>query len=172
MYRHFLLLGLALMLAACSPSLNWREVRPGGELKALLPCKPDQGSRRQSLAGREIKVSMMGCEAAGALYAVSVAELGEAGHALAVQVQWQANLLGNMQATASESRAWALKVKGASIALEPVKLNARGVRPDGSPVAAQAVWFARGTHLYHAVIYADRISPAMSEPFFDGLALP
>lgn len=170
MYRQFLLLGLALVLAACSPSLNWREVRPGAELKALLPCKPDQGSRRQSLAGREIEVQMWGCEAAGALYAVSVAELGDASHGLAVQVQWQANLLGNMQAIASTSSAWSLK--GANAALEPVRLQARGLRPDGQPVAAEAVWFAHGTRLYHAAIYAERIAPAMSEPFFSGLELP
>lgn len=170
MYRQLLLLGLALVLAACSPSLNWREVRPGGELKALLPCKPDQGSRRQNLAGREIEVQMLGCEAAGALYAVSVAELGEARHAQAVQVQWQANLLGNMQATASTSSAWSLK--GANTLLEPVRLKARGLRPDGQPVAVEAVWFAHGTGLYHAVIYAERIAPEMSEPFFSGLELP
>jgi len=170
MYRHFLLLGLALLLAACSPSLNWRVVRPGGELKALLPCKPDEGSRRQSLAGRELEVRMLGCEAAGALYAVSVAELGEAGLAPVVQVQWQANLLGNMQATASASSAWALK--GANGMLEPIRLNAQGSRPDGRPVTAQALWFARGTRLYHAVIYAERIGPEMSEPFFSSLELP
>ncbi|MEQ1659937.1 MAG: hypothetical protein ABL896_14305 [Hylemonella sp.] len=170
MYRYFLLLGLALLLAACSPTLNWREVRPGGELKALLPCKPDQGSRRQSLAGREIEVSMMGCEAAGALYAVSAAELGDARQALAVQVQWQAHLLGNMQATASDSSAWNLK--GANAVLEPVRLKAQGLRRDGHPVAAEAVWFTHGTRLYHAAIYAKRISTEMSEPFFSGLELP
>ncbi len=168
MYRHFLLPGLALVLAACSPSLNWRVVRPGGELKAMLPCKPDQGSRRQNLAGREIEVRMLGCEVAGALYAVSVAELGDG--AQAVQVQWQANLLGNMQAQVSASSAWTLK--GVNAMQAPVRLTAQGLRPDGRVVAAQAVWFAHGTRLYHAVIYAERISTEMSEPFFGGLELP
>lgn len=170
MYRPFLPLGLALALAACSPSLNWREVRPGGELKALLPCKPDQGSRQQNLAGRVVEVQMLGCEAAGALYAVSVVELGDARHAMAIQVQWQANLLGNMQATASANSAWTLK--GANAMLDPVRLKARGLRPDGQPVAAEAVWFVHGTRLYHAVIYAERIATEMSEPFFSGLELP
>lgn len=169
MCRRFLPLGLALLLAACSPSLNWREVRPaGGELKALLPCKPDQGSRRQNLGGRELDIHMLGCEAGGALYAVSVADLAEG--ALAVQVQWQANLLGNMQATTSASGPWAMK--GASAMLEPVRLNAQGVRSDGRPVQVQAVWFARGARVYHAAVYAERISTEMSEPFFGGLELP
>lgn len=170
MFRRILLLGLSLV-AACSPSLNWREVRPaGGELKAMLPCKPDQGSRRQSLGGRELEIHMLGCEAGGALYAVSVSDLADGGQALAAQVQWQANLLGNMQAAASASGAWALK--GASAAMEPVRLNAQGRRPDGQPVQVQAVWFVRGTRMYHAAVYAERISTEMSEPFFGGLELP
>lgn len=166
-----LLLNLSLWLAACSPSFNWREVRLGGsELKALLPCKPDQGSRRQNLAGQEIEIAMLGCEAGGALFAVSVAELGPAAHATAVQVQWQASLLGNMQAASSKNSAWSLK--GAGAQLEPLRLDARGVRPDGKAVMVQGVWFVRGSRLYHAVIYAERISDEMREPFFGGLEFP
>lgn len=165
-----LILSFSFLLAACSPTLNWREVPlAGGELKALLPCKPDKASRKQSLAAQEIDISMLGCEAGGALYAVSVAELGAPDKALAVQVQWQANLLGNMGATSSANSSFA--IKGATPQLDPVRLTAVGVRPDGGPVQAQGVWFARGPHLYHAVIYAERISAEMSEPFFGGLEL-
>ena len=171
MLRRLLLSSLVVLLLACSPALNWREVRlAGGELKALLPCKPDQAERRQSIAGRELELRMLGCEAGGALYALSVVELGDAAHALAVQVQWQASLLGTLQASTSASSPWALR--GAGLSLEPVQLSAQGLRPDGRPLAARAVWFARGTRLYHAVVYADRISTEMSEPFFSGLELP
>jgi len=171
MSRLFLpILSLSLLLAACSPSLNWREVPlAGGELKALLPCKPDKASRKQSLAAQELDITMLGCEAGGALYAVSMAELGAPDRALAVQVQWQANLLGNMQATSSANSSFA--IKGAAPQLDPVRLTAAGVGPDGRRVQAQGVWFARGAHLYHAVIYAERISAEMSEPFFGGLEL-
>lgn len=171
MYRVLLfVLSSSILLAGCSPSLNWREVRVGnGELKTLLPCKPDQGSRRQDLAGLELEVRMAGCEAGGALFAVSSAELGDPGRALAVQVQWQASLLGNMQAGTASTTAFA--IKGATAPLEPVQLTAQGVDPGGRKVMAQGVWFARGTRLYHAVIYAERISTEMSEPFFTGLEL-
>jgi hypothetical protein len=171
MLRRLLLSSLVVLLLACSPTLNWREVRlAGGELKALLPCKPDQATRRQSIAGRELELRMLGCEAGGALYALSVVELGDAADALAVQVQWQANLLGTLQANTSASSPWGLK--GAGSSLEPVQLNAQGMRPDGRPLAARAVWFAQGTRLYHAVLYANHISTEMSEPFFSGLELP
>jgi len=164
-------LSLALLLGACSPALNWREARlPGGELKALLPCKPDQGQRQQSLAGQELAIAMQGCEAGGALFAVSVAQLDQAGRTLAVQAQWQAQLLGNMRAGTSSTGPFA--IKGSTPPLDPVRLTARGLGPDGRPVEAQGVWFARGARLYHAVIYAERITTEMSEPFFGGLELP
>lgn len=169
--RITLILSLALALGACSPALNWREARlSGGELKALLPCKPDQGRRQQSLAGEELWIAMQGCEAAGALFAVSVAELSQENRALAVQLQWQAQLLGNMRASASTTSPFA--VKGSTAQLAPLRLTARGLGPEGRPVEAQGVWFARGARLYHAVIYAERITTEMSEPFFGGLELP
>jgi hypothetical protein len=33
------------------------------------------------------------------------------------------------------------------------------------------LWFTRGAQVFHAAIYAERMSPEMSEPFFGGLAL-
>lgn len=165
---------LAVTLAvACSPVFNWREVRlPQTELKAWLPCKPDQGSRTLPLAGRDVAIHMLGCEAGGALYAVSQADVGMAG-ASAVQAQWQAALLANLQAPATQVQPWVLKPTAATtppaLALQ---LQATGKRADGRAVQAQAVWFARGPWLFHAVVYADRITPEMAEPFFSGLELP
>lgn len=169
--RRTTLLALTLMLGACSPALNWRETRlPGGELKALLPCKPDQGRRQQSLAGEVLWIAMQGCEAGGALFAVSVAELSQDTRAPTVQQQWQAQLLGNMRASTATTHPFALK--GSTALLEPLRLTARGQGPDGRLVEVQGVWFARGARLYHAVIYAERITAEMSDPFFGGLELP
>lgn len=82
-------------------------------------------------------------------------------------MQWQANLLENMHADSSSNSAYV--IKGGSPQFEPVRLTAAGRQPDGRAVQAQGVWFARGARLYHAVIYAERISAEMSEPFFGGL---
>jgi hypothetical protein len=165
----FLLLA-TLLLAGCNPTLNWREARLGaGELKALLPCKPDQGSRRLDLAGQEVEIRMLGCEAGGALFVLAQADLRAPEQVMAAQVQWQAAMLGNMQAGNSSTAPYAQP--GADSRPPPVRLNAQGWRPDGSAVTAQGVWFARGSQLYHAVIYADKIVPEMSEPFFAGLEL-
>ncbi len=171
MLRKSLLLMSLLAIVACSPSLNWREVRASqAELKALLPCKPDHGSRKQSLAGLELEVQMMGCEAGGALFAVSSLALDDPSRALAVQLQWQTALLENMHAGTSTSTPF--RVRGATPFLDPVQLNAQGTDASGRVINAQGVWFAHGNRLYHAVIYAGRIGSEMSDPFFGGLELP
>ena len=90
----------AMALAACSPALNWREVRVGkSELKALLPCKPDHGSRNQRLGGQDVELKMLGCETEGALFAVASAELGDAQAALVAKAQWQESLTNKLQAS-------------------------------------------------------------------------
>lgn len=172
MARHrFALLWLTLALVACSPSLNWREVRPGGgELKALLPCKPDQATRRQSLAGYELDLTMLGCEASGGLYAISVVELGSPQQAHPVQAQWQTNLLATMQAQGAQRQPFS--IRGANAQPEAVQLQAVGRSPEGRALTVQAVWFTRGNRFYHAVLYAERLTPEMSEPFFGGMELP
>ncbi|MFN4361756.1 MAG: hypothetical protein ACK4F4_13645 [Hylemonella sp.] len=169
-YR-YALLWLTLALAACSPSLNWREVRlGGGDLKALLPCKPDQATRRQSLAGYDVDLTMLGCEAGGGLYAISVVELATPMQAHPVQAQWQTNLLATLQAQGAQRQPFA--IRGAQAQPEAVRLQAVGRNAEGRALTVQAVWFTRGNRLYHAALYAERLTPEMSEPFFAGMELP
>jgi hypothetical protein len=67
------LIALSMLLAACSPALNWREVRPDtADVRALLPCKPDHAAREVQLAGASHSMEMLGCEAAGATFTVAV----------------------------------------------------------------------------------------------------
>jgi hypothetical protein len=156
----------SVLLAACSPALNWREVRFDGGLKALLPCKPDRGSRQMPLVGKMVEMQMVGCEAAGAMFAVAHVELDDASEVDAAQTAWQAAMLANMQAAGSQLETY--KPKGAATAPKPVRLTAQGRRADGKAVVAQGTWFSQGKHLYHAVIYADKVGTDVAEPFFSG----
>lgn len=170
MFHRFILGLLPVVLLACSPALNWREVAlAGGEFKAWLPCKPDQATRRQHLAGYDVDLAMQGCETAGGLYAVSVVEQGSPAALQVMQAQWQTQLLAGLQAQGASRRPY--EIQGASPQPEPVYLQASGRGPEGRPLTVQAVWFVRGTRLYHAVLYAERITEEMSEPFFGGMRL-
>ena len=62
-------------IAACTPAFNWREVGfDQAGVTALLPCKPDRGTRVVQLGGQAVQMSMAGCESGGAMFAVSLVE--------------------------------------------------------------------------------------------------
>lgn len=172
MISFFLLLlaGSTFVLGGCSPTYNWRELHwDSAELKVLLPCKPDKGSRLMTLAGTDAEIQMMGCEAGAALFAIAYVHLGEPEKIAVGQAQWQSAMLSNMQGQGAQSVPVLPKAATAQVAM--VRLSAKGRRQDGSPVEAQGVWFARGPKLYHAVIYADKLSPEVAETFFSGIEL-
>jgi hypothetical protein len=76
---------VALSLLACTPTFNWRDVSfEQAPATALLPCKPDRGSRAVELAGQKLTMHMAGCEAGGAMFAVSLVELTDAQQSAAV----------------------------------------------------------------------------------------
>lgn len=161
---------LAMVLAACNPTFNWREVRAdGAELVALLPCKSDRASRQVVLAGLQIDLQMMGCEAGGGTFAVSHARLPDASRANEVLADWRLATLANMHAVAPREASFV--PKGATALPSSVQTVAIGRRGDGLPVIAHAAWFARGDVVFSAVIYADSLSPEVAEAFFSGLVL-
>ena len=152
------------MLAACSPTLNWREVRPEGtRLALLLPCKPDKAQKNVPLGGPATPLSMLGCDADGATFAVAVAQLGDASQAAPVLAQWQNLTLANMKA--GPAQVSPLTMPGAAAIL----VKAQGRRADGTAVSGQAAYFAQGAQVFQVVMYAERITPEVAETFFSSL---
>lgn len=170
-YRSALLLaalatGVLLGLQACSPNLNWRDVRPDDTgLVLLLPCKPDKAQKTVPLGGAPTELTMLGCEAGGATFAIATADIGDAGKVAEVLVQWQKLTLANMKAGPG-AQTVALKVAGAAAAPPAVLVKAQGQRADGQPVAGEGAYFARGTRVFQAVMYAAKPSAEASETFF------
>lgn len=158
-------------MLACSPALNWREVRTEtGDLTVLLPCKPDRASRTVPLGGQPTRLLMMGCEAAGTLFAVALADVGDAARSAEVLAQWQTLTLSHMRAVQSQRQAAA--VAGADRQPPAVLLVAQGLHPDGHPVQGQSLFFARGSLVFQASIYAPRILPEAAETFFASIQRP
>lgn len=163
------LLGSILTLSACSPALNWRELRAGtdGALKILLPCKPDRASRPMPLAGQDVDLHMLGCEADGLLFAVAWADVKDVQHTGPALAQWQAAMLATLQARVPQVQPFALK--GASVQPAAVRVSAGGQHADGRAVQAQGLWFARGSQVFHAVVYGERLGADVSDSFFSGI---
>jgi hypothetical protein len=162
---------LLLLLAACSPVFNWREVRPDNTaLTLLLPCKPDKAQRSVPLGGRPTELAMLGCDAGDATFAVALATLDDAAQAAAVLAGWQTATLANLQA-AGGGQAGPLALPGADGLPPAVLVRASGRRADGRAVQSQAAYFSKGRQVFQAVIYADRIDPEVAETFFSSLRL-
>ncbi|WP_084455353.1 hypothetical protein [Comamonas composti] len=177
------------LLTACSPRLNWREVpAAGAPLKFLLPCDPLSAQRQLELAqGLDlgpVRMSMTGCDADYATFALSHFLLPQRERAGEVLAAWQAVVMGQLgQAGPAESGLQRLQLKGDGPFLpkgalnlpQSLRLSFEGVGPQGWKLTAHAVWFAQmetdGVRLYHAVIYGDKPRAAAASTFFEGLQL-
>jgi hypothetical protein len=158
------------MLMACSPTLNWRTAAlQGTELQALLPCKPDRGQRPIELAGRPLELQMAGCETAGYLLAFSMVDLHENRLLETAAQQWKSATLLNINASKFQEQPFL--IQGASAAVPAFSLTATGQTKAGQPIQLQAVWFSRGSRLFHAVIYAKSIDVEVRDSFFSGLEI-
>jgi hypothetical protein len=162
------LLAATAALTACSPTFNWREVRAEPTpLKAMLPCKPDNGAREVPMAGRQVSLEVLGCDAGGATFALLFADIGGPVRAAEVLAQWRAATLANMRSTAA--RDIPFRPPGALGLPQSLQVVATGQRADGTPVESHAAYFARGPYVFQAVIYSGRLTPEMAETFFSGL---
>ena len=157
------------LLAACSPTFNWREVRPEEtRLALLLPCKPDKAEKMVPLGGRPTPLRLLGCDAGGATFAVAVADVGDVARVAEVLTQWQTLTLANMKA--GPPQLTALPLKGAAPSPAPVLVKAQGQRADGMAVSGQAAYFAQGTQVFQAVVYAGKLAPEVAETYFESLS--
>ena len=162
------LFAIGCALAACSATFDWREVRtPQGGLVALLPCKPDKGSRTVPMAGRQVKLEALSCETGGATFALLTADVEDAARAGEVLAQWKTATLANLHSLSAQETPF--QPPGARNLPQSMQVVARGRRADGSQVESHAAYFARGSHVFQAVIYTDQLKPEVAEPFFSGL---
>ena len=154
------------VLTACNPTFNWRDVRPEGtRLALLLPCKPDKAQRTVPMASQQTEMNLLSCDAGGVTFAVSMADVNDAGKTDAVLAQWQSATLTNIKAGSTITRD-AFKVPG--LATAAVMVKATGQRANGQAVSSQAAYFAQDSHVFQAVMYADAISPEVADTFFSG----
>lgn len=163
----------AFLLVACSPALNWRSVPlDGAALTITLPCKPDRAVRAVDLGGMPVELAMVGCEADGAMFAVSHMALTDPAQAGATLTHWRTAVLARLGGSVVITSEQAFAPPGALALPSSARIVARGQRPEGGAVTAQAVWFARAqgpqVRLYHAVLYTDKPRPDVADAFFAG----
>ena len=164
---------LAATLAACSPTLDWRDVHPQGSSAVLMfPCRPHHAQRDVPLAGTVVSMRMDACSAGGANFALATIDGGDPQRVTPALVALRSQLLANMGAAPVEQHA--LSLPGATPNPESVRLHALGKRPDGSDVVADAAFFVKGLTLYQATVLAGDDGPGRDavDTFFGAIRLP
>ena len=179
-----LAVGIALALAACSPALNWRTVQlKDAPLQIALPCDPQTATRPVALGLGTVQLSVLGCEARQATYAVSHFRVAEPARAAETLAYWQAAVLAQLHSERAAGQAALLHARGdgpwvtagALNLPQSQRLTFEGLDAGGRKVVGHGLWFARmegsAARVYHAVIYADQLLPAEADTFFAGLRL-
>lgn len=172
MPRALLWLATAVGLAACSPALDWRDVRPKGvDILVTYPCKPEQVTKIVELAGQKVPMSMTGCVADGMTFALAHARLSspqQGSQALALLHQSAiANVRGKVDA------AEPARVNAASRDPSAARLRIDGVMPDGQPVREQVLLFRQGADVFQLTVFAptDKFKDDAAQTFGDSVRL-
>jgi len=163
----------ALLHAACTPALDWREVRlPDAGAVAAFPCKPSHASRRLLLAGHDVDMTLHGCTAAGTTWGLSYADVADPFRVGPALDALSAAVLNNVHAAAPTGTNDPFSVTGMTPNPHAVRLRAVGTRPDGSAVTVEAAVFAKGTRVFQASMVGGKPDAQSSQTFFSSLRLP
>lgn len=157
-------------VVACSPALEWRQVRPPDwSLGFSLPCRPEQHERQVPLAGAEVPMRMVSCTADGHLFAVTSADLADpqrVGPALqalaeAAQANAQARVLSQTPA----------RVRGMTPNPNARQFTLQGRHADGAPLRLRVLVFAHGARVFQASVVGQASDDSRMNPVFDSLEL-
>jgi hypothetical protein len=165
---------LAILLVAstvaCTPTLDWRDVRPEGSAVSLqFPCKPESHTRQAALDGEAVTMTLVSCTADGLTFALMYADLGDPARVTPALIAMRKALAGNLGANDGVAKPFVLA--GMTPNAEAVRLRASGRSPEGEPIAEEAALFARGTRVYQAAVLGARLDAAAVALFFENMHL-
>lgn len=154
---------------ACSPTLDWREVRPDGSAARLMfPCKPASHARQVTLAGAAVEMSMFACTAGQATYALAFADMTDPARVTPALAELSRAASANLRAEGPPS-AVPLRVPGMTPNDQATRLQIAGRLPDGRRVQEHAAFFVYGTRVYQATLMAERPDAEALDTFFGAL---
>jgi hypothetical protein len=133
---------LSILLAACSPKFDWRDVR-GTEapFTVLLPAKPGALSREMTLSGVKLNLHMTAADVDNISFSVGAAKLDDPSKIPEVLAAMQKGMISNIRGTpANES-----VVAGQDVV-------SYGTLSNGQPVKLVGRFVARGAWVYQIVI--------------------
>ena len=158
----------AFVLVACSPALDWRDVRPAGSgLTLLMPCKPVLQERTLPLAGAPVRLSLQACSADGQTWGIAHADVADPARVSAALVELRSSAAANLSAEPTELLP--LQVPGATPQADSVRVRFDGRRPDGRAVQVQFAVFAHGTRVFQATALGEPLQAEAALTFMGSI---
>ena len=162
-------LWLPAALVACSPALDWREVRPEGTgVTALFPCRLDKHERSVRVAGVDLRMQQHACDAAGSTFSLAVVDGAEPTRVEPLLAALKASVAANVGGTAL---AEPFTPPGATPNPSSALLHVQGRLPDGRPVTLHAAFFVHGVRIYQAAAIGETLPEDAVRSFFGAIKL-
>lgn len=162
---------MTLGLGACAPATDWRETLPpdAAGLRLMFPCKPDHASRSLPLNGVEggpVTLHLLSCDADGATWALSYADMGTPERRIQGLSALQAALVRNVSPPGGPAPSvqavpeQTLAVPGRTAHPQDGAWWILGHRPGpngGTPVPVTiGTWqFSKGLHVFQASVWQN-----------------
>lgn len=165
---------IAVALAACSPTYNWRTLSLDSVgAQALVPCKPDYSTRDIPLLEEQstVKLHMQACDVGDVTYALSWLNIPQEQDVNAVMQRWLSASMAGAQVDERQAndtgQAYSWAVKGAATAK---RYRLQGKRHDGQVIAVDMGMAQRGSSVVQMAIYGGSFSEVQRPEFWQGLA--
>ena len=162
----------AVILSACSPRYDWREIR-GKQIPftAILPGKPVSSSRAIDLDGLHVTMQMTTAEVDGAIFAVGAASLPNQDNASKALNAMKTALVNNIHGSITSEKSAAAQVgagiqeRSSSIDIEAAGTPGRNGEPAKKLFAR---FVAKDNRIYQAVVVGPEkaVSREAVETFF------
>jgi hypothetical protein len=169
-FSHSAAAALLAVSMACSPALDWREVRVDAlALTALFPCRPERRARTVPLAGESVRMELVSCVAGGNTYAVAFADVADARKVTAGLGTLRQAAVDNLDGSGKSVAPFALA--GTTANEQSGRLLVSGRLADGTAVQEHAVFFVKGLRIYQASVVGGTAALDAVQTFLDGLKL-
>ena len=165
--RGGLVAALLAAVAACSPSLDWREAHlEGSGVAMLFPCRVDRRERDVRMGGVALRVQMRSCRAADASFSLTYVDAPQPAQVGPLLADWRERAAANIGG-AGVLRPFA--VPGATPNEGSALLRVEGRMPDGRRVTEHAAFFVRGLRVYQATAIGEALPADAVETFFGAI---
>ncbi len=157
-------------LLACSPTLNWRDVRPAGSaVRATLPCKPDAAQRMVGLAGQSVELNMLSCDVGDLTFAMASLRAPPGVPTQTVVDAWQQASAASLKVPTGQVQPWVPELRLPPAAAMVVSgWQATGARPDGRAVKAHVFTLSRDGEVVQLAVYGP-VAAAVLAQWLEGV---